>query len=68
MAIDPLKKEGVSEPSFHTHTILYFMQIIYHLHPQIAKARRGRRRGKVTATPLRHACVKNLTVFSYARY
>ena len=32
-----------------THTILYFMQIICHLHPQIAKARRGGRRGKVTA-------------------
>ena len=34
----------------HTHT-LYFISCksFCHLHPQIAKARRGRRRGKVTA-------------------
>ena len=36
--------------SFSSHT-LYFISCksFCHLHPQIAKARRGRRRGKVTA-------------------
>ena len=31
-----------------SHTI-YFIYFILYLHPQIAKARQGRRRGKVTA-------------------
>ena len=33
----------------HTHYTLFLYTSFCHLHPQIAKARRGRRRGKVTA-------------------